>query len=195
MIAALFVYKNGSYQGLPGVDPWDIGRDARKYKGPHPVVAHPPCARWCRMAHMVEAVYGYRVGEDGGCFESALNSVRKWGGVLEHPAWSLAWGKYGLPYPEMSGGWTKTFCGGWVCNVYQIQYGHAAVKPTWLYCHGIVDPPSMRWGRGAKKTNFVVGGRNAGSPNLTTHRLSKKEAIHTPVEFRDALIEIAMLSQ
>ena len=85
MIAALFVHKNGTYFGLPDVDPWDKARDARKYPGPHPVVAHPPCARWCRLAGLVEKRWGHKKGDDGGCFESALGSVRRWGGVLEHP--------------------------------------------------------------------------------------------------------------
>jgi hypothetical protein len=47
MIAALYVETNGAYWDLPGVDPWDETRDARQYDGPHPVVAHPPCQRWC----------------------------------------------------------------------------------------------------------------------------------------------------
>lgn len=42
MIAALFVAKDGVYFDVDGVDPWCIERDARKYTGPHPVVAHPP---------------------------------------------------------------------------------------------------------------------------------------------------------
>ena len=37
MIAALYVETNGCYFNLPGVDPWDITRDARTYAGPHPV--------------------------------------------------------------------------------------------------------------------------------------------------------------
>ena len=56
-IAALYVQKNGCYFGLPDVDPWDEERDARLYAGPHPVVAHPPCARWCRLAGLVESRY------------------------------------------------------------------------------------------------------------------------------------------
>lgn len=42
MIAALYVQTGGCYFGLPNVDPWDVHRDARKYDGPWPVVAHPP---------------------------------------------------------------------------------------------------------------------------------------------------------
>lgn len=91
MIAALFVQANGSYYGLPDVDPWDQKRDARLYPGPWPVVAHPPCSRWCRLAGLVEARWGHKRGEDGGCFAFALASVRRWGGVLEHPAYSDAW--------------------------------------------------------------------------------------------------------
>ena len=55
MIAALFVDRRGCYSGLPDVDLWDESRDARLYKGPYPVVAHPPCARWCKLAGLVEA--------------------------------------------------------------------------------------------------------------------------------------------
>jgi hypothetical protein len=42
MIAALYVQKNGAYYALDGVDPWDEERDARRYAGPWPAVAHPP---------------------------------------------------------------------------------------------------------------------------------------------------------
>jgi hypothetical protein len=83
-IAALFVDAKGCYAGLPDVDAWDEKRDARLYPGPYPVVAHPPCSRWCRLAGLVEARWGHKRGEDGGCFASALASVRKWGGC-----WSI----------------------------------------------------------------------------------------------------------
>ena len=53
MIAALYVQRGGIYWDLPDVDPWDEARDARLYAGPWPVVAHPPCARWCRLAGLV----------------------------------------------------------------------------------------------------------------------------------------------
>jgi len=47
-VAALFVETDGCYFGVPDIDPWDINRDARDYRGPWPVVAHPPCQRWGR---------------------------------------------------------------------------------------------------------------------------------------------------
>lgn len=34
MVAALYVAKDGAYFGVPGVDPWDEVRDARRYAGP-----------------------------------------------------------------------------------------------------------------------------------------------------------------
>ena len=48
-VAALYVERQGCYFGLPGVDPWDEARDARKYRGPHPIVSHTPCPRWGPM--------------------------------------------------------------------------------------------------------------------------------------------------
>ena len=32
------------------------------------MVAHPPCARWCQLARLVQHVYGYQIGDDGGTF-------------------------------------------------------------------------------------------------------------------------------
>jgi hypothetical protein len=64
MVAALFVATNGIYFGLPNVDPWDKRRDARTYAGPHPVVAHPPCALWNTILLVLMIVaYGYPIGQ------------------------------------------------------------------------------------------------------------------------------------
>ena len=130
-VAALYVQTGGSYYGDPDVDCWDEARDARLYAGPHPVVAHPPCSRWCRLAGLVEARWGHKKGDDGGCFKAVLASVREWGGVLEHPAYSDAWAAFDLPTPSRSGGWQRGMCGGWSCHVEQGRYGHVAKKATW----------------------------------------------------------------
>src|SRR5437868_3442084 len=136
MVAALYVETGGVYYGLPDVDPWDEERDARLYDGPWPVIAHPPCARWSAMAWLNQALHGYRIGADGGAFAAALAAVRKYGGVLEHPAYSIAWREFGLPRPGRHG-WTSALLDeGWVTEVDQATYGHRARKRTWLYYVG-----------------------------------------------------------
>jgi len=105
-VAALYVQTDGVYYGLPDVDPWDEARDARTYVGPHPVVAHPPCQRWGRYwSGGPSAKVRRRKGDDGGCFIAALATVRRFGGVLEHPEASHAWAAHGLYKPPKAGGW------------------------------------------------------------------------------------------
>ena len=193
VIAALYVHEGGPYYGLPDVDPWPESRDARRYAGPHPVVAHPPCSRWCRLAGLVEARWGHKRGEDDGCFESALEAVRRWGGVLEHPAYSDAWGHFGLNRPPASGGWVVAdFLGGWTCHVEQGRYGHLAKKATWLYAHG-VDVGSLRWGPvpNRESTALVSWCGNHTSAFDTRPRVGKAAAARTPEAFRDDLLALA----
>ena len=111
MVAALYVETGGCYFGLPNVDPWDEPRDARLYAGPHPVVAHPPCDRWHQLSAVNNKRWGYTINEDGGCFAAALAAVRKFGGVLEHPAESRAFKFHGIPEP-VAGNWLCRGCSG-----------------------------------------------------------------------------------
>ncbi len=194
MIAALFVEKNGVYYGLPDVDPWDEQRDARKYAGPWPVIAHPPCERWSKpLAFVNQTRYGHKVGDDGGCFDAAKNAVETYGGVLEHPANSAAWDEFALTKPNPNGGWTldqraSDFCG-WVCSVAQRHFGHKATKNTWLYAclpRGYY-PPRLPAGKGPP-AEALVSGLTRTSTKLP--RLSKKEAKATPLLFRDFLIKL-----
>lgn len=194
MIAALYVETNGCYFGLPNVDPWDEARDARLYAGPWPVVAHPPCSRWCQMAPVNQARYGHKLGDDDGCFAAALYAVRTWGGVLEHPALSLAWPAHDLPRPTF-GGWSRTFCGGWVAHVDQRNYGHKATKGTWLYAV-TDDPPSLIWRRGEKPDAWISTDRPRSElASMGIAQLSKREAKATPPAFRDLLLSIAATAQ
>ena len=192
MIAALFVDPKGVYASLPDVEVWDEARDARNYSGPWSVVAHPPCQLWVNFAALNFARYGgehNRPGNDGGCFASALASVRAFGGVLEHPAGSKAWAAYGLLRPSTDGwmqsgriderGW-----GEWTCEVWQSVYGHPARKRTWLYYVGASGPEELNWER--KPGTHQVGWFDRIKPTL-----SKKEASHTPIAFRDKLLALA----
>lgn len=194
-ISALFVARGGAYYGLPDVDPWDENRDARTFSGPGPVVAHPPCARWCRMAGMVERVYGIPQGQDFGTFAAALQAVNRWGGVLEHPAWSKAWDAYGLRKPDPAGGWSRgLFDLGLVCQVEQGHYGHRARKATWLYLVGHPAPPPLRWGPSIAPS-WCGGCRNRGEGPKDARglwsRLSARERSATPPAFRDLLLALA----
>lgn len=202
-IAALYVETDGAYYGIEGVDPWDEVRDARKYAGPHPVVAHPPCQRWGKLwagqpLHIKNTGQRKIKGDDAGCFAAALASVREHGGVLEHPWGSHAWPHFGLAVPPRSGGWIMAdFEGGWTCCVEQGQYGHYARKPTLLYAFG-TELPSLAWGHreaqldpaivarmGLKRAKRLgeVGGKGGGQ-NSTPR-------IHTPPAFRELLIGMA----
>lgn len=179
MIAALYVEKSGAYYGLRGVDPWDEERDARYYDGPHPVVAHPPCKAWSLMSQCRPEIVR---GDDGGCFEAALEAVREWGGVLEHPAHSHAWKAFALPKPAANEGWTTAlFEEGWTTEVDQAWYGHPANKRTWLYYVGDRPPFGLKWGR-APFTGRTVRSDGGGG---------RDQRSKTPPEFRNLLIQLA----
>ncbi len=198
MIAALYVQKGGSYFDLDGVDPWDEERDARKYAGPWPVVAHPPCQRWGRFATgSTRKPKQYRIGEDGGCFAAALTAVRNYGGVLEHPKDSIAWDYFGLMRPG-SEGWSRSDSyGGWSCQVEQGHFGHFSRKPTWLYAVGI-EFPSLRWGRSEQRLPAYAverygyeKARRIGVMAAVGGKDKTRIRNHTPSPFRDLLISMA----
>jgi hypothetical protein len=198
-VAALYVETGGCYFGLPDVDPWDERRDARSYCGPHPVVAHPPCQRWGRFWHgSTRKPHQFRLGDDRGCFEAALAAVRRWGGVLEHPADSHAFRIFGLPIAKRGAGWSAPDeCGGRSCYVEQGHYGHTSRKPTWLYAMAR-DFPALNWSLGdqripqwmldrygyekARRIGVVamIGGK---------HKTRIRNA--TPEPFRDLLLALA----
>lgn len=194
LVAALYVDPKGQYPRMAGVDCWDEQRDATTYAGPHPVVAHPPCQRWCRLAGLVEARWGYKQGDDGGTFALALLAVRAHGGVLEHPAYSKAWPAHGLPAPRTGGEWCEgAFPGEWTCYVEQWRYGHKAKKATWLYFVGPRKPFDLLWGHDRDNNQSALvswcGNRVRNGENRP--RLGKAAAIHSPVAFAEVLVRLA----
>ena len=201
MIAALFVETGGVYYGLPDVDPWDKERDARLYAGPYPVVAHPPCERWSSLNNLVLCRYPHRAeefahGNDGGCFAAALAAVRRFGGVLEHPAQSRAWWTFDLPAPTHKL-WQRGVCGGWATEVDQVAWGHPARKRTWLYVFGAEPATATATATATGKVVRVYRKRNADgswsrTPASETNReITHKTAKGTPLAFRDLLLDMA----
>jgi hypothetical protein len=201
MIAALYVAENGCYWNLPDIDPWNEARDARKYDGPWPVVAHPPCERWGRYWGGGPMLHGTsrqkKLGDDGGCFAAALAAVRKWGGVLEHPEASHAFRAHGLATPSWRGGWAHAgdAFGGRVCCVAQGNYGHRGRKLTWLYACG-VSLPVLDWSIPVMQIKLEDGFHSTEErarlrKTGIVQRMSAGQRLATPVAFRDALLRIA----
>lgn len=143
-VAVLYVDPRGPYPSL--VRTWfDAEDDARRYAGPWPVVAHPPCGPWGRLRHLSRH-------DDPTLALRAVEQVRCWGGVLEHPAYSKLWDAARLPRPgEPADAW-----GGVSLRVDQVDFGHVARKATWLYVVGAPVPalPSRR-----EPTHWISGSR------------------------------------
>lgn len=196
-VAALFVMHDTIYRRL-GCDVWDEERDARLYDGPFPVVAHPPCGTWGKYASQ-HGTYG----QDGGIFESALHSVRRWSGVLEHPRDSGAFHKYGLGKP-MPGSWQR-HAGGWITEIQQWAYGHRGIKTTWLYAVSRHEPMPLLWDVRAPRGNrFEFPELNRGQALRASQKakgvipiesMCGKERAQTPEMFALLLCSIALDSR
>lgn len=126
MISVLYTRQNSIYKKL-GLDCWDIKRDARNWPGGNAIIAHPPCRAWGNYRHKAKA----RPDEKQLAIH-AINQVRRWGGVLEHPKGSQLWKELNLPLPG-----TYDEYGGWTLNIDQHWFGHRAKKSTNLYIVGI----------------------------------------------------------
>ena len=183
MIAALYIDPRGPYVNRPDVDAWDVTRDARKYDGPWPVVAHPPCGPWGRLKHLY-------TGDDRDCALRAVEQVRAFGGVLEHPRGSALWLATDLPRPGID---TDRF-GGFTIEVEQVSWGHVARKPTWLYFVGVSRVAASNRPSGGTPTHWISGGRNCktgGSVPPGIKVCSAQQRRRTPPAFANWLIGIA----
>ncbi len=178
MVTVLFARADSVYKTLPGLDVWDKERDARKWSGGNPVVAHPPCRAWGRLRTFANPEPGEKE-----LAIWAVDQVRRFGGVLEHPHGSTLWDEMGLPEPGK-----RDFAGGWTLPVLQFWWGHRAEKATDLYIVGCEpkDIPPMPFVMG--EPTHVVQSRKR-----FDHRphISKAERQHTPLAFAMWLVELA----
>lgn len=190
MIAALFARADSVYKTLPGVDVWDEVRDARKWPGGNPVVAHPPCRAWGKLYYFAKPVEGEK-----DLAILAVKHVREFGGVLEHPKDSKLWVEAGLPRPGQ-----RDEFGGWTLPITQHWFGHRAEKYTWLYIVGcdpgqipaiplhlghathVIAQSRMRRIDGTRLRKGMAGWRP---------EVSKAEREHTPPELARWLVELA----
>ena len=199
MIAALFIETHGIYWTDSRVQPWDKLSDARKYKGPYKVIAHPPCQRWGRYwggGPMLAKTPRQKImGDDDGCFSHSLWAVRTFGGVIEHPEGSHAWPWFGLRKPPRDGGWIQADnYGGLTCCVAQGKYGHRAQKLTWLYAKNckIIE---LNWGLAPNMQRLEDGfhSKEQRARMIKTgicQRLSTRQRSETPKAFKELLIRL-----
>lgn len=202
VVAALYVDPLGPYPGMPGVECWGmpgepprqlslLHRDARQYAGPHPVVAHPPCGGWGSLRHL------HRKG-DKDCAPRAVDQVREWGGVLEHPARSLLWRHCDLPLPHCPDDVDRF--GGYSVEVCQVDWGHVARKRTWLYLvrvpRAALETPPPRepthWASG-RRTPYTKPTKRA-KPGLAPPGIkfcSDQQRRRTPPDFARYLVKLA----
>jgi hypothetical protein len=185
-VAALYVDPRGPYPTL--VREWfDAKRDALTYNGPHPVVAHPPCGPWGKLAKLCKRQHEMPLALH------AVAIVRTFGGVLEHPRGSKLWEAAGLPavgaYPDRFGGVTY--------EVAQVDFGHVARKRTWLYVVGVHPQNMPPLPPKREPTHWVSGSRNAprGAVPQGIKVCGAEQRRKTPRAFAEFLATIAARSE
>lgn len=181
-VSALFVRKDSIYKEL-GVDCWDAERNALKWPGGNPIIAHPPCRSWGQLAHMAKPAEGERE-----LAIWAIEQIRQWGGVLEHPRASKLWKELRLPL-----GRERDEFGGFTMCVDQSWWGHKARKRTLLYICGCkpADVPATALSF-TPPTHVITQGLRKGQPGWRP-RVTDREREATPIEFAKWLIETASL--
>ncbi len=176
-VAALYIDPRGPYTQLD-CDAWDEQRDARNYAGPFPVVAHPPCGPWGRMKFLCKY-------QDATLGPIAVEQVRKWGGVLEHPQHSGLFKHCALPKPSDP---ADRF-GGRTYEVNQVAWGHRCKKATWIYVVRVPDVVVRAGLRvGGVATHRITNG-SRGDTSLP--RVGALEARLSPPLFAEWLLQLA----
>jgi hypothetical protein len=159
MVSALFVSEKSIYKKL-GIDCWDINRNAALYPGPNPVIVHPPCGQWGRLRSFAKVNL-----EEKNLAFIAIDFVRQYGGILEHPESSLLFDGKILPRP----GCTDQY-GGFSIKINQKWFGHPCEKKTYLYFYGI------------QKKDMVPYPITFDLPLIKdVTKLGREKRIHTPV--------------
>lgn len=194
-VAVLFARCDSIYKTFPECDVWDIERDARRWPGGAPVVAHPPCRAWGKLHYFAKP----RPDEKELAL-FAVDQVRRWGGVLEHPKDSKLWAAAGLPVPSQSHERSIDAWGGWTLPITQHWFGHRAEKKTWLYIVGCdrLNVPDMPMVLG-DASHVITQGRTRrkdgtrlkkGQPGWRPD-VTPAEREHTPPMLAAWLVELA----
>jgi hypothetical protein len=136
-VAALYVDQAGPYADLVADGQWyDQERDARTYAGDLPVVAHPSCGPWGKLAWRCQ-------NQDKSTGLHAVAEVRRCGGILEHPVGSGLFDACGIPTAPWTPERTTDEFGGYTLRFPQWNWGHRGDKGTIVYIVGTGDLPPL----------------------------------------------------
>lgn len=186
-IPVLYTLEKSIYNEIPEADPWNQQRDALKWPGGTPCIAHPPCRLWSVLQHLSTAD-----PEERYLALIAACQVRRHGGILEHPAYSTLWTAAQLPPPN---GFPDEY-GGYTIEIDQVKAGHKARKRTWLYIVGTHELPPLPTPE-SRPTHVLDNGKSARRRAKNQHKprlkrlLGKHARSATPKEFAQWLISIA----
>lgn len=181
-VAVLFARRDSPYKQIASCDVYDIDRDARSYPGGLPVIAHPPCRAWGRLAHRSRPM-----PHEKSLADFALSCVRRNGGVLEHPMASKFWRHARLPLP----GWLPDEYGGITIQIDQCDFGHPARKATWLYIVGVPFHLLPAWPEGQGVPTHCITSSIRPFPLPEVSRYWREA---TPPVLAHWLIQVARLS-
>lgn len=163
-IPVLFTRSSTSPYLALGCDCYDIHRNALTWPGGRPAIYHPPCRSWGRLAHFAKPRDGERE-----LARWAMDRVRSYGGIVEHPIDSRLWEESSCL------GWgIRDNFGGVLVPVSQSAFGHRAPKYTGLYMVGI-DIPAVP----APKQHTTI-----------VKRMGRAERERTPTEFARWLVDL-----
>lgn len=119
-VAALFIDRHSAYKLIPGVDCWDARRDATRWPGGVPFVAHPNCRTWATLSRFSTADRN-ELALALICLAWALTGPA----IIEHPRASRLWR------------WTKRFPRFQHLDVLGAEWGGKTPKPTRLALAGV----------------------------------------------------------
>ncbi len=124
VISVLCAGTKSAYHNYPGVIVFDKTRDAKTFKGNTPVLGHPPCRAWSAFCkHQAKPEPGEK---ELGIWVCA--QVKRYGGIIEQPAYSGLFEAAGLPKPdEIATESSFSIC------LLQSWWGYPCLKKTWLY--------------------------------------------------------------
>lgn len=125
-IPVLFTSENTLYKYDSAFDCYGVDRNALTWSGSKPAIYHPPCRLFSKMkafssAGKCEKLFGYW----------SIMSVRKFGGIVEHPKSSDLWKEMEC---DLTGNVDKY--GGFLISVNLNWFGFPAKKETLIYIVG-----------------------------------------------------------